>query len=249
MVWREERTCDGKARHTQELTLEQPTERALSAAAKLVGKTWYPDEPAKWDGLCEKIELAHHLEHATYVRAAMLGDRFAGIVAAGPAQSEAGTARADAGALWYRNHMRAYAPWVLGTPDEPRIGLALVPITAEIALTQELVERGDARSAWEITLLVVDPACHGHGIGRTLFSGALDYLRAQSAPGFFLATDDGCDFGFYDHLGLERIVSREAAVCRETPRRDNATATNKTGDVPFCAYLYGAWLGDKDDAH
>ena len=98
MVWREERTCDGKARHTQELTLEQPTERALSAAAKLVGKTWYPDEPAKWDGLCEKIELAHHLEHATYVRAAMLGDRFAGIVAAGPAQSEAGTARADAGA-------------------------------------------------------------------------------------------------------------------------------------------------------
>ena len=158
MVWREERTCDGKARHTQELTLEQPTERTLSAAAKLVGKTWYPDEPAKWDGLCEKIELAHHLEHATYVRAAMLGDRFAGIVAAGPAQSEAGTARADAGALWYRNHMRAYAPWVLGTPDEPRIGLALVPITAEIALTQELVERGDARSAWEITLLAVDPA-------------------------------------------------------------------------------------------
>ena len=25
--------------------------------------------------------------------------------------------------------------------------------------------------------------------------------------------------------------------------------SNKTGDVPFCAYLYGAWLGDKDDAH
>ena len=65
----------------------------------------------------------------------------------------------------------------------------------------------------------------------------------------FRSTDDGCDFGFYDHLGLERIVSREAAVCRETPRRDDATTTNKTGDVPFCAYLYGAWLGDKDDAH
>ena len=175
MVWREERTCDGKARHTQELTLEQPTERALSAAAKLVGKTWYPDEPAKWDGLCEKIELAHHLEHATYVRAAMLGDRFAGIVAAGPAQSEAGTARADAGALWYRNHMRAYAPWVLGTPDEPRIGLALVPITAEIALTQELVERGDARSAWATALDV-------RSFRAPLTTCALRARRASSSP-------------------------------------------------------------------
>ena len=248
MVWREERTCDGKARHTQELTLEQPTERALSAAAKLVGKTWYPDEPAKWDGLCEKIELAHHLEHATYVRAAMLGDRFAGIVAAGPTQSEAGTARADAGALWYRNHMRAYAPWVLGTPDEPRIGLALAPITAEIALTQELVERGDARSAWEITLLAVDPAFHGHGIGRTLFSGALDYLRAQSAPGFFLATDDGCDFGFYDHLGLERIASREAAACPGVPQGEEALELDGPNDEkPFRVYLYGAWLDGKHD--
>lgn len=246
MTRREERTCDEKTRRGQELTLEQPTDAMLAAATRLIGKTWYPDEPGAWGGACEKIELDHHLEHATYVRAAMLGDRFAGIVAAGPTATQDPVA---ASALWYRSHLHSAAPWALGTPSESQIGAALAPITAEIGLTQEFIESGDARSSWEVTLLAVDPECHGHGIGRLLFSDALDYLLAQGAPGFFLATDDGCDFGFYDHLGLERIVSREAAVCRETPRRDDATTTNKTGDVPFCAYLYGAWLGDKNDAH
>ena len=89
MTRREERTCDEKTRRGQELTLEQPPDAMLAAATRLIGKTWYPDEPGAWDGVCEKVELYHHLEHATYVRAAMLGNRFAGIVAAGPTATQA----------------------------------------------------------------------------------------------------------------------------------------------------------------
>lgn len=245
MTRREERTCDEKTRRDQELTLEQPTDAMLAAATRLIGKTWYPDEPGAWGGACEKIELDHHLEHATYVRAAMLGDRFVGIVAAGPTATQGPAA---ASALWYRSHLHSAAPWALGTPSESQIGVALAPITAEIGLTQEFIESGDARSSWEVTLLAVDPECHGHGIGRLLFSDALDYLRAQGAPGFFLATDDGCDFGFYDHLGLERIASREAAACPGVPQGEEAVELDGPNDEkPFRVYLYGAWLDGKHD--
>ena len=247
MSRREERTCDERGRQTHKLTLEQPTDTTLVEAAELIGKTWYPDEPANWDGACEKIELAHHLEHATYVRAAMLDKHFAGIIAVGPTKTADGSVLVSADALWYRNHLQSIASWAAGTQDEVKSGVALAPVTAEIALTQELIEHGDARSAWEVTLLVVDPACHGHGIGRALFSDALSYLRGQGSPGFFLETDDGCDFGFYDHLGLERITSREAASCPGVPQEDGHVPYGNPNKKPFHVYLYGAWLGDQDD--
>ena len=62
------------------------------------------------------------------------------------------------------------------------------------------------------------------------------YLQSQEAAGFFLATDDGCDFGFYDHLGLERIAARETPIAAEG-----------LGEQPFHVYLYGALLGDPCD--
>lgn len=248
MARREERTCDETGHQAPKLTLEQPTDATLDEATELIGKTWYPDEPAKWGAACEQIELAHHLEHATYVRVAMLGNRFAGIVAVGPTRGANGALLVSASALWYRNHLQSVAPWAAGTQDEVAIGVALAPITAEMVLTQELIERGDARSAWEVTLLAVDPACHGHGIGRALFTDAQNYLRVQGAAGFSLATDDGCDFGFYDHLGLERIASREAASCPGVPQEEGSASYGGTNKKkPFRVYLYGAWLGDQDD--
>lgn len=236
MARRDERTCDEKIKLSEELTLEEPTEAALEAAARLVGKTWYPDEPAAWQGACEKVELAHHLEHATYVRAAMLNGSFAGIIAAAPTGAHEVQAAADVSTLWYRDHLRKVAPWTIGTSDEAAIGAFLAPVTAEMVLTQEFLKKRDARSAWEITLLAIDPACQGHGIGKALLTDVVAYLQSQEAAGFFLATDDGCDFGFYDHLGLERIAARETPIAAEG-----------LGEQPFHVYLYGSLLGDPCD--
>ena len=236
MARRDERTCDEKAKLPEELTVEEPTDMALEATAKLVGKTWYPDEPATWRGACEKVELAHHLEHATYVRAAMLNGSFAGIIAAAPTGAREVQASADVSALWYRDHLRKVAPWAIGTNDEAAIGASLAPVTAEMILTQEFLRSRDARSAWEITLLAIDPASQGHGIGKALLADAVAYLQSRGAAGFFLATDDGCDFGFYDHLGLERIAARETPI-----------AAKSQGEQPFHVYLYGALLGGPHD--
>ncbi len=240
MAWRDQRTRNERAQRPPVLSIEEPTGQALADAAGLIGRTWYPDEPEARRGACEKIELAHHLKHATYVRAAMLGNRFAGIVAAAPTELHRHPKPGNVSALWYRDHMRAVAPWAEKTSDEAAIGVALAPITAEMALTQELLESQDDRAAWEVTLLIVDPACHGKGVGKALFMGALDYLSHQGAPGFFLATDDGCDFGFYDHLGLERIAEREAPGC-------TAPLAGHHDKGPFHVYLYGARLGDESD--
>lgn len=111
MARREERTCDETGHQAPKLTLEQPTDATLDEATELIGKTWYPDEPAKWGGACEQIELAHHLEHATYVRVAMLCNRFTGIVAVGPTRGANGALLVSASALWYRNHLQSVAPW------------------------------------------------------------------------------------------------------------------------------------------
>ena len=67
----------------------------------------------------------------------------------------------------------------------------------------------DPRAAWEITLFCIDPQEQGHGIGGLLFSKVIDFFISQNARGFFLATDDGCDFSFYDYKGLERVSSAE----------------------------------------
>jgi glutamyl-tRNA synthetase len=54
------------------------------------------------------------------------------------------------------------------------------------------------------------------------------YLQSQEAAGFFLATDDGCDFGFYDHLGLERIAARETPIAAEGPWESNHSTSTST---------------------
>lgn len=236
MARRDERTCGDNTGLPVELTLEEPTNVALEAATKLVGKTWYPDEPAAWRGACERVELAHHLKHATYVRAAMLNGNFAGIIAAAPTGIREAQASADVNALWYQDHLREVAPWAAGTKEETAIGASLAPVTAEMVLTREFLKSEDARSAWEITLLAIDPAAQGHGIGKTLLMDVIAYLQSHDAAGFFLATDDGCDFGFYDHLGLERIATRETQI-----------AAKSRGGHPFHVYLYGAWLGGASD--
>ena len=76
---------------------------------------------------------------------------------------------------------------------------------------------------WEITLFCINPAIKSQGIGGMLFSYVLDFMKEQGAKHYFLATDDDCDFGFYQHKGL---------TCK-----DKAAIRSSTKDYGF-AYIY-----------
>ena len=80
---------------------------------------------------------------------------------------------------------------------------------------------------WEITLFCVNPAIKSQGIGGMLFSYVLDFMKEQGAKHYFLATDDDCDFGFYQHKGL---------TCK-----DKAAIKSSTKDYGF-AYIYAGDL-------
>jgi len=57
-----------------------------------------------------------------------------------------------------------------------------------------------------ITLLLLDPAYQGQGIGRQMMDRALQALRSQGVGWVYLDTDDSLDYQFYDHLGWRRVV-------------------------------------------
>lgn len=80
---------------------------------------------------------------------------------------------------------------------------------------------------WEITLFCVNPTIKSQGIGGMLFSYILSFMKVQGAKHYFLATDDDCDFGFYQHKGL---------TCK-----DKAAIRSSTKDFGF-AYIYAGDL-------
>lgn len=63
----------------------------------------------------------------------------------------------------------------------------------------------------ELELFMVNPDARGAGVGGALWRQLLAALRSMGVRAFFLHTDSSCDFGFYDHKGLSRVVERLAA--------------------------------------
>lgn len=63
----------------------------------------------------------------------------------------------------------------------------------------------------ELVLFAVSPEVQGEGVGSKLFNNFLHYLRSEGASTFFLFTDTGCTYSFYDNKGLKRtgVITRQ----------------------------------------
>lgn len=71
-------------------------------------------------------------------------------------------------------------------------------------VARRYVKGGGEGSGAEIKLLIVSPEARGMGMGKRLIQAVADHVREIGRDGFFLLTDDACDVGFYEHLGLCR---------------------------------------------
>lgn len=84
----------------------------------------------------------------------------------------------------------------------------------ELALSRRFRRTEDGRRevAAEFKLLIVSPAARGLGVGGGLVRHGEGHLRQMGAAGYYLITDDTCDVGFYDHLGLSRLATEASAA-------------------------------------
>jgi GNAT superfamily N-acetyltransferase len=83
---------------------------------------------------------------------------------------------------------------------------------AEERLTAEYLESGRPETDAVIKLLALDPATQGQGAGGRMLEMDRTYLRSLGARGYFLLTDDDCDYSFYDHKGLARAATHALAT-------------------------------------
>lgn len=79
----------------------------------------------------------------------------------------------------------------------------------------------------ELVLFATAPEARGLGIGKGLLSRFNTFLKEREARHAFLLTDSFCNFGFYDHLGYERLAEVEGLLGVEQDGK------------PLHFYLYG----------
>lgn len=63
----------------------------------------------------------------------------------------------------------------------------------------------------EIELFLVAGAARGHGVGGTLWRGAMRDFAGLGVRRYYLHTDSSCDVSFYDHQGLDCEIAWYAA--------------------------------------
>lgn len=180
----------------------------IPAVARLDRETWfdrayYPTDESF--AYASHVDVLRYLPHTTYGRVALDADGSLLGLALGTVR---GDAPALPGAARLRSDRRAQAGNVTG-------GERIVhDIDADIDVNHMLLESARRRvhGAFdaELQLFIVSPRARGRGIGGRLFSGFLDHLRSRGVSRYFLFTDSGCSYGFYDAHGLERVA--------ETPR-------------------------------
>ncbi len=64
----------------------------------------------------------------------------------------------------------------------------------------------------EILLFAVDENYRGKGIGKALYNSALSFFAERNIEKYYLFTDTMCNYGFYDHLKMQRVREKKARL-------------------------------------
>ena len=78
---------------------------------------------------------------------------------------------------------------------------------------QELLDGSRKTYGGELSFFVLDEAVRGLGIGKQLYAAVLTYMRQENIQSFYLLyTDSSCNYGFYEHRGVQRRGETEMVV-------------------------------------
>ncbi len=188
------------------------TKADFAAAARLYQAQWCSEISDAAGQIASQVDLCAYLAQANWSLVAekpQVNDEAPQLL--GVALLSIKTQACPGAATWLsrREDLLAKAAADAGLLAEVRADVDM--LEEEAQLGNEYAVSGQAGSAAELKLLIVSPAAQGLGVGGRLFSAARQAAH-NAAGGMFLLTDDGCDFTFYEHKGLTRMVTRPTQV-------------------------------------
>lgn len=147
----------------------------------------------------------HYLELTTDGIAAVLNDGTDEATIAGIA-----LLRADTHALAFpeaRESLRCTRRLLTADPK----GHMLLQSAEQFLANEVVLERDcdiESSTQGELELFFVNPSVKGRGVGGELWKRINQTFADAGTSSFFLHTDTGCDYAFYEHKGFERVAER-----------------------------------------
>ncbi|MGL5347527.1 MAG: GNAT family N-acetyltransferase [Peptostreptococcaceae bacterium] len=73
---------------------------------------------------------------------------------------------------------------------------------------KEIIKGKENNFQGSVQLFIVSTESRGLGVGKTLMTNLLDYMKVNDVKSLYLYTDDRCNYGFYDSQNFRREAEK-----------------------------------------
>lgn len=186
---------------TEEIKIRAFQKQDIPYLEEIVRKTWKYDRFAseKTAKRLAKVFLASCLTNQTFIRVAALGERSVGVIMAKDSKSH----RCPLG-------YRLRQVWQIFRLMITKEGRQVSSIFRSVNdIDQILLQERKKAYQGELAFFAIGEECRGKGNGAKLFAEVRDYMRQQGVENYYLYTDTSCNFGFYEHMGMQRCGEKK----------------------------------------
>lgn len=207
------------------VTLRPFAEKDFNLFAALLADLWHPNGNRSVSLLQGSEELSHHLSEASWGIVAQQSEPLGLCLVklttdlslpAAP-QGDAGLGGPIDASTWDMRH----TTFVDQAQATEGVDACPDPICAAEDVLMNHTLEVDGTSVGILQLLVISPEARGLGLGRRLMQAGLSLIQAAGATRYRLSTDEGCDWQFYEHIGLTRIAEDSLTLADETSQEAN----------------------------
>lgn len=190
-----------------ELSFRAYQKEDAQAIESMIREAWHYDDlcSSKTAGTLAKVFLSSCLCNQTYTQVALLQDQPIGVIMAK-------NSHIHHCPLAYRLK-QLYALLSLLITKEGRKVMRVFSSVNHI--DQDLLKECTDDYQGELAFFVISQKARGKGVGNQLFQSALHYMQSQNINSFYLYTDTSCNYGFYEHQGLQRRCQKDTSFLIE----------------------------------
>ena len=186
--------------NTDKVTYRDFQDEDIHDVSLLLANIWHEPKNDSEALLVGKIDLAHFAIRTTYMRVAVLDGRVVGLAGVRVMQPSK-----DIQNKWEQVSQAALKE-LQKTNQEEAEGLVRYQSFENNAISQ-MLENSSTNANYELTIFAVSSEARGYGVGSTLLSQVMDHLKSQGAPSYYLFTDTGCTWQYYERRGMTRTAS------------------------------------------
>ena len=184
-----------------EVNLRAFQKEDTEAIEAIIREAWHYDDLCSHKTACKlaRVFLSSCLANQTYTRVAEIDGKPAGIIMAKNIEEHHAPLR-------YRiRQWRAILSVMLSKEGRKVSGI----FGGVNDIDKALLAEAQTQYQGEVAFFAVSSSVRGKGVGKMLYRKMLDYMRAHSIEKFFLFTDTSCNYGFYEHQGMQRRCEKQ----------------------------------------